>query len=64
MSDFINFVIGLIFIFIGSSVFLGFVYGLFFVARAGWSREWDKWNKVVAITEAAVKSLKESKESS
>ena len=64
MSDFINFVIGLIFIFIGSSVFFGFVYCLFFVARAGWSRDWDKWNKVVAITEAAVKSLKESKESS
>ena len=57
MSDFINFIIG-------SCVFFGFVYCLFFVARAGWSREWDKWNKVVAITEAAVKSLKESKESS
>ena len=44
MSDFLNFIIG-------SCVFFGFVYCLFFVARAGWSREWDKWNKVVAITE-------------
>lgn len=55
MSDFINFIIGLIFIFISSSVFFGFVYCLFFFARAGWERDWDKWNKVVAITERAVK---------
>ena len=57
MGDFLNFIIG-------SCVFFGLVYCLFFVARAGWSRDWDKWNNVVAITEAAVNSLKESKENS
>lgn len=35
MSDFINFIIG-------SCVFFGFVYCLFFVARAGWAREYDR----------------------
>jgi hypothetical protein len=52
MSDLVNFILGY-------AILSFFVYSFFFFARAGWSREHDKWNKVIAITEAAIRKVKD-----
>jgi hypothetical protein len=52
VSDLVNFILGY-------AILSFFVYSFFFFARAGWSREHDKWNKVIVITEAAIRKVKD-----